>query len=270
MSKFDIKDNFDKQLYRVYNIISDLLFNVNFSAKRVLRKNLVYKDRHLGGRCFILGTGPSLKNITHHELAFLKGEILIGTNSLYKVNSLSDLTPTYYSLLDNLYWEGWSHTFSDVVSKYIHRPPIFITDLRALNFAEKSNPNVSHIAVHSKKYPVEKMSDRLDVNIFAAMNVVSYSILAAMFMGFKEIYLLGCDYNAFCSEGRGHAYNDGAELSQSNYNLAFYLKFYAITTEFHYLIDRLASDRGINVTNLTSGSLLDAYRRGSLQGLIEG
>jgi hypothetical protein len=113
------------------------------------------------------------------------------------------------------------------------------------------------------------MSDQLDKNIYAAMNVVSYSILAAFYMGFKKIFLLGCDYNAFCTNGRGHAYNDNSELSQSQYNLAFYLKFYWITTEFHYLIEKLARSKGIEVINLTPVSLLDAYRKDSLDRVIQ-
>jgi hypothetical protein len=93
------------------------------------------------------------------------------------------------------------------------------------------------------------------------MNVVSYSILAAIYMGFKKINLLGCDYNAFCTAGVGHAYDDKSELSGSTYNLGFYLKYYHLTTEFHYLIAQLAKERGVEVVNMTPGSLLDAYVR---------
>ena len=87
-------------------------------------------------------------------------------------------------------------------------------------------------------------------------------------MGFKNIYLLGCDYNAFCTAGKGHAYDDKSELAQTDYNLAFYLKFYWITTEVHYLIAKLAKKRGVNIINLTPGSLLDAYPR-VLSGVID-
>jgi hypothetical protein len=176
--------------------------------------------------------------------------------------------PKYYALLDNLYWEQWSHTFTEVAERYKSDPPVFITDLRARTLTEKLGIKKQHIFVYSKKYPVKEMSDNLHKNIFAAMNVVSYSILAACYMGFKKIYLLGCDYNAFCTAGRGHAYNDRSELEQCDYNLAFYLRFYWITTEFHYLIEKLASAKGVGIVNLTPGSLLDAYRKDDIMNVL--
>jgi len=260
MSKFDIKDKIDALLYQAYNKYSDIFFHFNFEARRNLKHNLKYKDAHAGKQCFILGTGPSLKNLTESHIQFLSRELIFGTNSLYKADSVSLITPKYYALLDNLYWEQWSHTFGEIVKKYKSNPPIFITDLRAKKLAEQASMSGQHIYVYSKKYPVTKMSDQLHENVFAAMNVVSYSILAAMYIGFKRIYLLGCDYNAFCTSGHGHAYDDKSEVNQTNYNLAFYLKFYAITTEFHYLIEKLARSRNIEIINITPNSLLDAYR----------
>ena len=269
MSKFDIKDKLDNALYSIYNTLTEAAFNLKPFVKREIKKNIQFKDKHLGQQCFILGTGPSLNLLTEKQISLLEREIVFGTNSLYKANVVSRLTPMYYSLLDNLYWEQWSHTFKDVVNCYQEKLPTFITDLRAKSLVEQSNPMMRHIYVYSKKYPVDRMSDQLDKNIYAAMNVVSYSILAASYMGFKKIFLLGCDYNSFCTHGRGHAYNDNSELSQSRYNLAFYLRFYWITTEFHYLIEKLARSKGVEVINLTPSSLLDAYRKDSLDRVLE-
>ena len=269
MSKFDLKDKLDKALYTIYNSLSGILFNLSFSKKRLLSKNLAYKDRHKDQHCFILGTGPSLKSLSSDQLNAIEKHVIFGTNSLYKAAVTAQLTPTYYCLMDNLYWEQWSHTFEEVVAKYNTCPPIFITDYRAASFAEQANSKLQHIYIHSKKYPISDMSENLHTNIYAAMNVVSYSILAALYMGFNRIYLLGCDYNAFCSVGRGHAYDDKSELKQVSYNLAFYLKFYWITTEFHYLIAKLAKRKGVEIVNLTHESLLDAYPRKSLDELLQ-
>lgn len=269
MSKFELKDQLDRALYKTYNLVSELLFQLDSSSKKTLRNNLAYKNKHRGERCFILGTGPSLIRLNESQIEVLSGEVVFGVNSLYKSNVVSTLTPKYYALLDNLYWGNWQHTFKDVASQYGESPPTFITDLRAKPFAQRANPAEEHIYIYSKKYPVSEMSARLDSNIYAAMNVISYCILTAIYMGFKDVYLLGCDYNAFCTSGKGHAYDDKSELSQTSYNLAFYLKFYWITTEFHYLIARLAKERGVSVVNLTPGSLLDAYNRGALEDILK-
>lgn len=270
MSKFDVKEKIDKWIYRSYNFLSEALFLLNPKIRRKLKKNNEFKNIHLGQRCFILGTGPSLSKLDSTAEHFLKTEIIIGVNSLYKSDIGARLTPTYYTLMDNLYWEQWCGTFKEVQNAYPNRTPTFITDLRAQKFIEELQGHVKSMYIYSKKYPVDQMSQNLEGNIFAAMNVVSYSILSAIYMGFKEVYLLGCDYSAFCSAGKGHCYDDQEEVSQTNYNLAFYLKFYWITTEFHYLIAKLAKQQNVKIINLTPGSLLDAYPRTTMESALFG
>lgn len=268
MSKFDIKDKIDVFIYTLYNFASDVTYGLNSRARSIVRQNVSYKDMHVGQRCFILGTGPSLNKLSDREIDALGREVVFGVNSLYKSRIGERLNPKYYALMDNLYWEQWSGTFSEVLSKYKSAPPVFITDIRAKGVVDSLSEVVRAIYMHPKKYPTKRMSAEIDKNIYAAMNVISYSILSAIYMGFKEIYLLGCDYSAFCTAGQGHCYDDESELDGFNYNLAFYLKFYWITTEFHYLISRLSKEAQVRVINLTPGSLLDAYPRVSIESVI--
>lgn len=269
MSKFEIKDKLDNILYNTYNLACNILYIFDFKTKNILKQNLEFKNIHLGQRCFILGTGPSLSHLTGINIENLNKEIVFGVNSLYKSKVGSEITPQYYALMDNLYWGEWSETFSEIRKKYPGKPPIFITDTRALDTVNLVAENSSTIYIHSKKYPTNKMSADIDKNIYAAMNVISYSILSAIYMGFREIYLLGCDYSAFCTSGKGHCYDDEAEVGQINYNLAFYLKFYWITTEFHYLIAKLAKRMNVSVINLTPNSLLDAYQMDSIEKVLK-
>lgn len=261
MSKFDVKDRLDALMYSAYNFVSDIIFGLDIKSNNLVRRNVVFKNIHDGERCFILGTGPSLRALTEGQVNKLKTEVLFGVNSLYKSGAVSVLEPKYYTLIDNLYWEGWSGTFAEVVNRYKNNPPVFITDPRAKNIIDGLCLDRPSIYVYSKKYPTVEMSADISDNVYAAMNCISYSILVAMYMGFKEVYILGCDYNAFCSAGVGHCYDDKEELKGTSYNLAFYLKFYWITTEFHYLIAKLAKKMGVKLINLTPNSLLDAYPR---------
>lgn len=261
MNKFDIKDGLDKLVYRAYNLLSDALFHFDPEAKRLVAKNAVFRNIHQNERCFILGTGPSMALLTPDQISKLTSEILFGVNSFYKADVATVLTPKYYALTDDLYWKDWKRVFGEVIDKFSDNPPTFITDPRARELIEGLPIVDQPIYVYAKKYPTDIMSDELTRNIYATMNVVSSSILVAIYMGFKEIYLLGCDYNAFCSAGRGHCYDDEKELDGISYNLAFFLKYYWITTEFHYLIARLAKEKGMKIVNLAPASLLDAYPR---------
>jgi hypothetical protein len=275
MSKFDIKDRVDSFIYSAYNVLSEIIFGLDVKSKKLVRRNTVFKNVHAGERCFILGTGPSLCTLTEDEIEKLRSEVVFGVNSLYKSNVVRDIVPKYYTLIDNLYWddgspigEGLSYTFADVAGKYSANPPIFITDPRARDVVGRLDLKKPTIYIYSKKYPTKEMSSEISENIYAAMNCITYSVLTAIYMGFKEIYIMGCDYNAFCSAGSGHCYDDKEDYKSDKYNLAFYLKFYWITTEFHYLVAKLADDVGVAVVNLTPGSLLDAYPRRSLSDVL--
>lgn len=261
MNKFDIKDRVDKIIYCAYNVLADILFSVDFDVKKIIKKNAAFKNIHAGKRCFILGTGPSLNDLSKDQVERLKSEVVFGVNSLYKSDVVCELNPKYYALVDNLYWESSSSVFQDICDRYKTNPPIFLTDPRAKNIIDDLELDQETVYIHAKKYPVYGMSSEITDNIFGAMNVISYSIIVAIYMGFREIYLLGCDYNAFCGFGRGHCYDDKEEMGGVSYNLAFYLKYYHITTEFHYLIAKMAAEKGVKVVNLTRVSLLDAYPR---------
>ncbi len=263
MSKFDVKDRLDKLMYSTYNCLSEIVFNLDPKSKRLVRRNDAFKNIHDGERCFILGTGPSLNTLAESQVDRLKSEVVFGVNSLYKSDVGAALEPRYYTLLDSFYWEveKWNGIYAEVASQYASNPPIFITGTGAQHFVDNLVLSKPSIYLYFKKYPTTKMSAEITENLYATMNCVSTSILVAIYMGFKEIYLLGCDYNAFCNAGVGHCYDDKEELKDSPYNLAFYLKFYWITTEFHYLVAKLANNSGVKIVNLTPGSLLDAYPR---------
>ena len=178
---------------------------------------------------------------------------------MYKSSRLKCVVPNYYALLDNNYWGQSSDSFLEIKNKYKEASPIFITDLRAKEIASK---NGEAIYVYAKNYPSKSMRFDLKGNISATMNVVGTSILTALYMGFTEIYLLGCDYNLFCESTGAHCYDDADEISTlPTYNLAFYLKYYALTTEFHYLIASTARQMGVKIINISNKSLLDAYPR---------
>ena len=260
MSKFDIKDTVDNCIYHAYNFTSDIFFNLKKNDKKILLKNKKFLGKHINQRCFILGTGPSLNNLSCSHVSKLKSEITFGVNFLYKAVVVKDLLPTYYSLCDNIFWGSSRHTFREVHDRYSLRPPVFITDIRARDVLSSYGIFDECITLYTRHYPVNRMRYDLTKNLSISMNVIGMSIQVAMYMGFREIVLLGCDYNSFCSASLLHCYDDNSECCElPKYNLAFYLKYYYLTTSFHYLIAKLAKDMDIKIYNATENSLLDSY-----------
>jgi len=271
MSKFVIKDQVDRSIYASFNILSQLAFFFNFKVKKLIAKNAAYKDRHLGQSCYILGTGPSINNLNDSDIEKLKTEIIFGVNSLYKAPRLNAIVPSYYSLFDNYYWDpnsDFRFAFKEIAELYDPQP-IFLTNYVAKASIDELGLDQQSLFLYSKLYPIKSIDTDLSRNMHITMNVVSTTILAAIYMGFKEIYLLGCDYNSFATPKTMHCYDDSDEfLEDPEGRLAFLLKFYHLTTEFHYLIAKLAKKRGVKVVNLTEGSLLDAYPRGNISNVL--
>ena len=58
-----------------------------------------YRNKHEGRRCFILGTGPSLKKT---DLSLLKNEFTFGLNRIYLLFDELKFNTTYYVAVNNL------------------------------------------------------------------------------------------------------------------------------------------------------------------------
>lgn len=257
MSLFKLEEKINSQIYRMFNVLSDGVFLTRQDVWKKVKKNKAFYGIHAGQRCFIAATGPSFGNLSKAQLEALQCEVVFGVNSFYKAPLAEGIVPSYYVLMDNNYWGLSSDTYKQVFKKYIGDPPVFVTDYRALRFLPEG---AKAIPLYAKNYPVRRMRDRLDRNASITMNVVGFAILTAIYMGFKEIYLLGSDYNLFCQQKGNHCYDDRDEFSQApKYSLAFYLKDYHLATKFHYLLAKLAKEKNIRIVNLSEGSLLDAY-----------
>ncbi|NCQ56124.1 DUF115 domain-containing protein [Candidatus Parcubacteria bacterium] len=266
MSLFELKQKIDRNIFRIFNFASDIGLLLSARNRQLLANNKIYQNKHQGERCFILGTGPSLTRLTADQVTALTKETIFAVNSFYKVSIVDSITPKYYALMDNNYWGISKNTFKDVSGRYKENPPVLITDTRASQLIPHK---IKSILIYAKNYPVDRMRYDLSENLSITMNVVSFSLLTAIYMGFKEIYLLGCDYNSFCSRSSNHCYNDETEINElPSYNLAFYLKYYHLTTEFHYAIAILARKKGVKIINLTIESLLDAYPTGDLSIIL--
>lgn len=268
MTSFQIKECIDKYIYSIYNIYSFFSFFFKYRTKKILKRNVVFKDIHKSQRCFILGCGPSLKNIDPEHLSFLKNEMIIGVNDLFRTPFLRDIIPQYYFMLDNAYWTDQIDTAFAAIDFYKNKKTVFFTHVKAYDFlGKKVSKSSTMYYLYSGLYPVKRVLNSLDKNQTISINVVTQAILSAMYMGFKEIYLLGCDYTAFATPLDTHCY-DSSETPYKTQNLAFYLKYYELATNIHYMVAQKALKEHVSIFNLTDNSLLDAYPKKKLSDLF--
>lgn len=181
--------------------------------KKLVAKNVKLKDIHKGERCFLLGSGPSIKK---ENLLLLKDEIVFALNNFYVHEDFTEIMsgnkPKYYMtapIHPPQTDDEWKRWFKDMESKMPKKVNMifglsaykknikYIFDRYEIFKREKINWYFAGIGLD--KFYKFKSRDIDFVNpIWSASTVSTYAILAAIYMGFSEIYLLGVDHNYVC------------------------------------------------------------------------
>lgn len=177
---------FTKKIY--YSFLNNYVAKKQYRKNKKLLNNLKqFKNIHSGKRCFIIGTGPSLRI---EDLELLKNEITFASNRIYEIFSKTDWRPTYYMNQDMMLIDKFSEEIINTQAKHkflpLDRKDIFI-----------NQDNVSFFVLkHKDFYPKDaEFSHKVDKFIGQGFTVTYGAIQLAAYMGFSEIYLLGVDHN---------------------------------------------------------------------------
>ena len=192
--------------------IVDLIKNTPASLKRKISHSSEYKsclqktggfrDKHLGEDCFIIGTGSSIK---HQDLSKLAGKNSIIVSNLY-VHSDIDLIAPIYQVLPNIFLyhgpiygnEKYVEWLSDMDAR-LPSTTKMILDIRDKEYIDNYKLFTTREIVWCgysswdqgviKNIDFESLPD--------IMSVSEKAIMMAIFLGFKNIYLLGFDHDWF-------------------------------------------------------------------------
>ncbi|GHU95444.1 hypothetical protein FACS1894208_08270 [Clostridia bacterium] len=237
------------------------------------RKLASYRDKHKGQRCFLVGNGPSL---TYADLNKLKGEITFGCNMITKIFDMTDWRPNYYFLLE---WPVMAQVKDEIADC-----EVFFSRQGYLKLKEHDMLPPKYVYAN-QIFPRDKywVTDNLfKYFITSRATVMTYIIETAMYMGFKEIYLIGVDNtNPFVSDSHFSAnYRD--EKLQYRENLkavrtagqfkdALEIQGNITKTNADYAYGKLreyAEKRDIHIYNATRGGELEAFERVNLDEVV--
>jgi len=152
-----------------------------------------YRDCHRGRRAFILGMGPSLKV---EDLDRLTGEVTFACNKIYLAFDKTQWRPTYYSVLDVLVAQNNAEAIAQLdLTMFFSRScrPYFDAD-QALWLTDLAPP-VS--ATGERKYG---FSEDASLGVYGGFTVIYLQLQLAWYMGVREVYLLGLDFDFKFSE----------------------------------------------------------------------
>ncbi len=201
-------NNFNKLLYAMRNDILENKYFIfkNFHIYNALRKlNLDYKRinkflhiNHLSiyryknkyknqkKRAFILGNGPSL-NI--QDLSSLENEITFAANKIYLSFEQTKWRPSYYFVIDKLVYEQNYETIKNLKLKKFFTIDM-LEKLKKLKNSTYFNIDNTY---DDQKMPIFSIDP---INGLHKGNTVVYSMMQfAVYMGIKEIYFIGMDFN---------------------------------------------------------------------------
>lgn len=206
-------------------LIRKLLFFIAYKGLPVLNNDrllLSLKNKHKGQRAFIIGTGPSLKL---EDLEKLKDEITFSCNKIYLSFDQIDWRPTYYFVEDGLLLKQNYRNVNKLTGfkKFIPWDINLYKNITNVHFYNMNRENLDWKNPYSKK-PEFGLNP---LKGFYWGSTVTYSMIQmACYMGIKEIYLLGIDfdYNVPKENETGDIAFKGATYNKNHFHSNYYKK----------------------------------------------
>lgn len=158
-------------------------FNNNFGCHLKKLKNI-----HKGKRCYVIGNGPSLLST---DLDKLKNEYSFASNYIYKIYDKTNWRPTYFVNSDLGVLKKMIETeeFWNIGAK-----KHFFQFNSFNNILKERFPDNTHFYFLKEKKKITFSSDFSKI-VYDASTVTFIMLQLAIYMGFKEIILLGVDHN---------------------------------------------------------------------------
>lgn len=230
-----------------------------------LTKNMEkFKNKYKGERCFILATGPSLRL---EDVEKLSNEYTFVMNSFVKELEKISFKPSFYVIQDGDVYECLRNYIKDskLPCMFLGRSNIcgnikkeFYLDCKWNIFPHVLSRNI----FYGRTKKGIKFSDDASIAVYEGNNVVFSILQLAMYMGFKEIYLLGadCNYKPNINNFAEHGVH-AKSLEECNESNKKIIMSYQIAYEY-------AQKHDIRIYNATRGGELEVFERVDLDKLL--
>lgn len=251
--------------------INDELF-FNLIGNDVLRKNIHLKDMYKGKRGVVIGNGPSL---TREVLSKIKGEISFACNFAIKMVGINGWVPSWYVVNDFDYSiDGLHSELTSVDGKY--QTGILMNARCLIDESHKFDLNRSDLWFYHTKgrrndedYTIscDMMKPILDIA------TTIHTILQIMiYMGFKEIYMVGMDWkfpNVELEDGTIVHIGDFAVHSEMQpQNFKGYSLKAPLGEKGFKMIREYAEQHDVKIYNLTPNSGLNIFEKRDIESIL--
>ena len=280
MAKFNFWD-FTYALDNIYYELVNYLLKSSFWIKKssfkktVLQKNSLLKNKHFNERAFVIGNGPSVKK---QNLKLLKNEITFFVNRSFLHEDYEYIQPTYHIFIDPKLATGeWEITMLDQVKE---KSPNVIFLLNAKwYYLDKFQPYIN-----DSQYTIYWIESSLFFTPFynrrkIDLTTVTYNsavlgqgIYTSIYMGIKDIYVLGAEGNAFCHEmvnQESHFYGGNPENNNKSIQTT-YTELYRnyIYLKHLFFLSQYVKNQNCSIYNCTIGGIMNMFERKEYENLF--
>ena len=229
-----------------------------------------YKGKYEGKRCFIIGNGPSLSAV---DLDSIKGEISFACNRIYNIFDKTIWRPTFYVCADRVV------LFDEIDNIKKLDGPVKFVSTRAKKYGRTKQDKL-HYFLMSGPFEINlynRIQDGVSTDCSRYLSItqtVACNMLElAMYMGFKEIYLLGVDHNYPISiDKNGNRIVDESIKSHfeggGSKEKSIHVIFTDATTACYKVCEDYARGHGIKIYNATRGGKLEVFERIELERVL--
>jgi len=235
----------------VYDDLSNYIYNKKFKKASKDFKKL--HNKHLGDRCFIVATGPSLNKT---NLNLLNDEVTIGINTSFKTG----IKFNYFIVSDRIIWDVYSEELlnlnSELILGYVASRHFFRDKMDGAYVIRGKN---------TSKLPKSFPKD-IEKDVYVHAHTVVYIALQILYyLGFSKVYLVGCD----CDYSRG--YFNGkhfAETSKLQEIESEEMKFWNTIFDAYKVCKEVYEKSGRKIYNSTVGGKLEVFERKTLEEVL--
>lgn len=240
----------------------------------ILEKNRELNKLHAGKRCFIIGSGPSIKD---QDLLLLKDEIKIVSTHFYKHEKCKDIGPDYWVCADPAIWKEqdlFLKPLLNAIEEYEINTKLFFPI-----FGMVTIERGVYLNLHYYLYDFSKDIDE-DIDFTTGIppygqNIALVALMLALYLGCNPIYLIGFEHTWWSWKRENYA-----NAENPNYYKPFFspmsqrerfdwVKSTIYVQKFQYFqLIKYAEKRGTQIYNATEGGYLDLFPRAKYEDLF--
>lgn len=257
-------------------------------SRELIADNVKWKNKYNGRRCFVIGNGPSLAK---QDLSVLQNEYVFTVNQMMRSSIYQVVKSDFHVIADALYFKMNTNNpdHQKIIRSlhqinYIDKKPACFFPITAKEDVGRLGLDDLNVNYYLSGYQTnDKMKRNIDLTraIYSYNTVAQYAISIAIYMGFSEIYILGCDMTGYKEveqfaigtfSEQTHIYEETEEdmkkaLHSERSCEEWFSGFAKMFIDYRRL--RVYTEqRNIQLINLTGGGILDSLPRKELTDIV--